>query len=331
MCRQGKRVFVLILTIGLAVFLTSGVVLAQGADWPKRVAIGAASPGGGFYMGASALARVVSKMPGVTCTVEITQASKHNMRLVQKSMVQLGFTVTPVAWEAWNGVGSFKGEKTDRVRTLFTSWPSAYMFITLAKTGIERLKDFEGKRFSGGPGKNSACAINTEHTFDALGINSKITYLPSTDASRGVIDGTLAGFNLSWPNPLVTQMEATHEVRVIVPSKEELEVFSKKYPQYGRVVIPKGAYKCITEDTEGVGQYTITIVDKDISEDFVYHLTKACFEKKPEIEAIWPPMGKAMNAKVVSNTPIPYHPGAVRYFKEQGVKFPLSLIPPEMK
>ena len=325
-----RRAFLFIFVIVVAISLSTGLTLAQKGDWPKRIAIGSGAPGGtGFYMGATALANIiVTKMSGVNCAVEATDASKHNMLLLQKGMVQLGFTVTPTAWEGWNGVGFV--EKTDRVRTLFTSWPSANMFTTLAKTGIKTMKDFEGKRFGAGA-KNSAVAIFAEAVFDVLAIKTRMVYVPPPDAARQVADGMLAGFSLTWPNQVVTEMEAMHEVKIITLNKEELEMFSKKYPQYGRVIIPKGSYKAIKEDTESIGQYTITLVDKDLSEDFVYSLCKAAFENKAAIESIWPPMANSMNPKIVSNTPIPYHRGAVRYFKEQGASFPPLLIPPEMR
>lgn len=288
------------------------------------------APGGGFYLGASALAKVISKLPNhrLSIAVEITGASKHNVQLIQAQQIGIGLAATEVAWEAWQGKFAFEGKKQDRIRTLFPGWPGVYMFVTFDKTGINSIKDFENKPYSVGPKKSSNELFGTR-VFDVLGVKPKFMNLPTSDASRALVDGTVSGFSIAWPAPVVTQLETQHKVQIVTLNPEEKETFTKAFPQYVYLTIPANEYKAISEPKSNFGLYNLFLCDKDLPEDFIYALVKHVYNNISTIARVQPKMQKGMLLANLKYATAPYHPGAAKYFIEQGGEIPTHLMPPK--
>jgi len=129
----------------------------------------------------------------------------------------------------------------------------------------------------------------------------------------------------------VTELEATHEVKIVTMNEEQKKIFHEKYPQYVWLDIPPGYYKCTPDGAHNVGLYNMICVRADLPEDFVYELTKAMYENIGDISRAWAQMGEGMALENIGYATAPYHPGAYRYFKEQGIDVPGELIPPEMR
>ncbi len=318
---------VLIAVMSLSLFFSQGV-LADQKKWPRRVSVGSASPGGGFYLGASALAKVISKMPDhrLSVSVEITGASKHNVQLLQSRQIDIGLAATEVAWEAWHGQFAFENKKQDRVRTLLPGWPGVYMFVSLAQTGVKSIRDLEDRSYSVGPRKSSN-ELFGRRVFKALGVQPNLTNLPTSDASRALVDGTVSGFSIAWPATVVTQLETQHKVEIITLNTKEKEIFSKAFPQYVYLTIPAGEYKAVPEAKSNFGLYNLFLCDKDLPEDFVYALVKHVYSNVNTIAAVQPKMKSGMRLANLKYTTVPYHKGAAKYFLEQGAKIPAHLMP----
>lgn len=297
-----------------------------------KFAIGAASPGGGFYMGASAVSTVVgSKLEGYEANVEVTGASANNAMLVQAGEIQMGMCATEVAWEAYHGKFNFEGKyQCDKIRTVMPGWGGVYMFITTADSGVEDIYGFEGKAYSGGP-VGSSNEIVANRVFHLLGIKAKMMNLPTADASRSLGDGMIDGFSLAHPAATVSELEATKKLKLLTIPEQDREKFKEAYPQYIWLEIPGGYYKALPNGAYNVGLYNLVISSVDQDEEFVYQVVKACYENRDLIKTVFPQFAKEMDPKFINCSTIPYHSGAVRYFKEQGISIPEELIPPEMK
>lgn len=324
-----KRLLVLTLCVLLVLTFTGcGQKDAQTqAPAVEKFSIGAASPGGGFYMGGSALASLINnKIEGMEATVESTGGSRNNVGLVQVGEIKIGLSATETAWEAYNGKFGFDGKTHGKLRTLLAGWPSVYCFVTLEKNGINSPKDFEGKVFSGGQ-KGSACEGFSTRAFDALGIKPEFVNLPTSDASRALGDGTIDGFTISLPSSAVQELEATHKLRIITLNQDEKAQFAQKYPQYVWLPIPPGACKALPDGGENYGLYNLFLISSEASEDFVYNIVKTAHENYDYIKDVFPNMAKGMRLENIKYTTIPYHKGAIKYFKEKGVDVPEKLVP----
>ena len=331
------RKFILILLI--IFFATVIVCTATTEAAPSRLAFGAASPGGSFYIGAVSLATVINeKIEDVDCIVEQTNATVHNIRLTEAGEIHLGMASSNVLWEAWNGEMTFEGEQTKNIRLLIPGWPGVNMFVTLERHGINSVLDFEGTSFSLGP-RGGAAHLFSERAFEIAGVTVKGTNLATTDASRALTDGMIKGFCIQWPATVVHELEVSHDLKLLTVGEhsmttKQVQEFNKVYPMYSEITIPKGFYKAITEDMPSAGQLNSVIGQKDLSEDLVYRIVKEIYENKEMIGKVFPAAARGIDLdNIIYSTVenVPYHPGAIKYFQEQGVIFPDNLIPPEMK
>jgi TRAP transporter TAXI family solute receptor len=329
-----KRSFFILLSLLLVVLGVIGCSKAgngQGKSETLKYSIGAASAGGGFHTGATALSSVLNeKMPNMETVVEVTGASMDNVQLLQAGEVEIGLSSTEVAWEAYNGQYSFEGKPHDKLRTLIPGWPGVYMFVTLEETGINSIHDLEGKKYSSGP-KGSANEVFADRVFKTFDIKPDVLNLPTSDAANALKDGTIDGFSIAWPSSAVTELEISHKVKIITLNEDQRQKFLESNPPYVWLEIPPEVYKAVPNGAENFGLYNLFLVSSDVSEETVYNMVKAVYENKDIIKQVWPNMVGGMAFENLGKTTIPYHPGAVKYFKEQGAKVPEELLPPENK
>lgn len=292
------------------------------------LSIGAGTVGGGFHSGATAISNVINEnLEGIQANVEVTGSSVNNVELLQAGEVQIGLSATEVAWEAYHGEFTFEGNSHDKLRTLLPGWPGVYMFITLEESGINSIQDLNGIKYSSGP-KGSSNEVFADRVFKTFGIEPDILNLPTSDAANALKDGTIDGFSIAWPTEAVTELETSHNVKIITLTEEEKEKFLEENPPYPWLSIPPDTYKAVPDGKENFGLYNLFLVRDDIPNEVVYNIVKTVYENKDTIEQIWPQMASGMGFENINQTTIPYHPGAVEYFEEQGVDIPEDLLPP---
>lgn len=310
--------------------------LAQQEDWPKNLSIGSASIGGGFYMMASALSKVINdKIPGVNSTVEITGAGEANVTLLKAKEIDIGCSNSVATWESFNMKGWAEGnpEKVNKdIRAVFNGYPAQYIFTTLKKYGINNLSDFEGKVFSVLT-KGSGTNLMAKRCFEVLGINIKAVYLSPSDSAASLKDGVISGFALGWPNPTQTLLEAEHEVVIVTPNDEEIKKILAVWPQYSIIDIPGGVSKVVPEPRTTIGCFGGIACQKDLPTDLVYTIISAVNDNLDIVRSIWPPFADSIMKieDLLKYSPVPLHTGLLKYVREQGFSVPEELIPPEAK
>ena len=323
-----KKLVTLILCLAL-IFCST---VTSSAESTKKISIGSGSAGGGFYMGANSVANVVNTyVDGYEMTVEVVGASANNAMLVQAGEIDLGMCATETAWEAYNGMYDFNGDaQCDKIRAVLPGWGGVYMFVTTVENNINSLYDLEGKSFSSGS-VGSATEVFASRVYEVLGIHPNSMHLPVSEGSRGLSDGTIAGYMQAHPAPGVTELEVTNNIKLLVVGEEYKDKFAATYPQYVWLTIPGGYYKALPEDTYGAGLYNMVISSVDFEEEAVYKIVKACYEHMDFIATIYPQFAEGMVLDNIGYSTIPYHAGAIRYFRERGIKVPEELIPAEVK
>jgi TRAP transporter TAXI family solute receptor len=286
--------------------------------WPRTIRIGAAPPGGGFYMAASAIANVLSEVFKIEVIVEQTKASVHNIKLMEEGYIELGMATTDTTWEAWYGKGEFEKEYRG-FRVLMPGWPGPYMFVTLEKYGIKSIWDFNGKRVSA-LSLGSATDVFVRKVFSTLKINATIVNLAPSDSIEALKAGAIQGFAIGHPAPSVVELARTEKVRIITLSGKDAEIFLQEHPEYTYpLTIPAGYYYPEQPELPAVGMYNIVIVRADLPEDLVYTILKALYSRVDIINATWPAMAKGMSPENVKLMKAPLHPGAERFYRELGV------------
>lgn len=317
---MGRKIFLVIFAL-VMVFCFSQLVDAQ---QKQRIVIATGGTGGVYYPYGGTLAEIINKkVPNVFATAEVTGASVENVRLIAKKDVTFALAMNDTVYQAYTGEGKFKGHKIDTLRTVFQMYPHVYHIVALKKYNINKLSDLKGKKVSvGAPG--SGTEYKTNLILPLLGLkysDMKIYRLSfaenSTQMKDGIIDVGI--WDVAPPTSSIIDLSTTHDLRFIPFNKEEVDKVVKAYPFYGSITLPKNTYKGQTEDVLSVSVWNSVVCHKDTPDDLVYKLTKAVFENlntlinTHKIAKFTTPKASAQNS------PIPIHPGALKYYKEIGV------------
>jgi TRAP transporter TAXI family solute receptor len=285
--------------------------------------------GGSWYPLGSGMMRLVeANMPWIS-TSNGPGGGVGNCKVVQRGDADLGWSYSHTAFDAYNGNPPFT-KKLSKVRYLASLYPGVFQTAVTRKSKIHSYSDLADKRivpgkvgFSGEVAGKSVLGIYGV-TYDSIKKKGGVVnYVGYADAAALMKDGHLdaAMFLTSCPQATLIDLNFRPGIRLLPVDKKHMKKFLEKYPGYMTTVIPKGAYKGVTEDIPTVGTVTSLIVSADLSDDMVYHITKAIFENLPDLAKI---KKKAIANVSLENglrgVKIPVHPGAKRYYDEHGVK-----------
>jgi uncharacterized protein len=332
MKRSLSKIFIMvaILTLALVGCSQNSTSENSGSTDKGRLLLGTSSQGGTYYVWGGGWADIIGKnVPGTNVAVEVTGGPTANIQLIEDGEMDLGFVTAWLGGEAYNGKG-WADKKYTKIRSIFPMYASVMHMYSLKDSGITSISDFAGKNVStGGPGSTSAEAGNG--LLKVLGLEpDRVSAIPTNTAVDGLRDGTIdAGFAVTGvPGPFMLDLETTHEVQHIGLTEEEMKKALDNYPYWSEATIPSGTYKHQKEDILLPGFWNIAIASSELSEDLVYNLVKTTFEKHEDLIAVDPSAKETLVENVKYST-IPYHPGAVKYYKEVGIEIPEHLMPPE--
>jgi uncharacterized protein len=311
-----------LLAIGIS---TSGD--AASPDWPKSLTLGTASPGGVYYVYGEELAKILTEKLGIAVNHLPTQGPVHNVKLVDSNGAQLGFITMGIGLQAWNGAGAWTdGKRLQNMRALFPMYDTPFQAVVLQRSGITTLAEFAGKRIGVGPKAGTGGAY-IPAILKMLGISAEIQNgsldTMATELLGGSIDAiqTLIGV----PVPAVLATEAKEPVTFISPSLEQIEAVRKAMPEFSPSKIAPGTYRSLNKDYITFGVYNFAIGRRDLPDDLVYRLVKAVFENQPRLVKATSSAGDTLPQNAVKDTFLPFHPGAVRYYREIGISIPDAL------
>ncbi len=128
------------------------------------------------------------------------------------------------------------------------------------------------------------------------------------------------------PLPVIQEVEAKEPVTLLRLSSEQIDAIRKKLPEFSSSKIAAKTYRSLDTDYVTVGVYNFTIGRADLPDDLVYQLVKAVHENQPRLVKAHPAASETLPQNVVKNTFLPFHPGAVRYYREIGINIPAALV-----
>lgn len=319
----------------LSVFLIAALVLAacgQSDEGGKskdtgKLSLGTGSTGGTYYPLGGAIANVWNKeVDGVNVTPQATGASVENLTLMGKGEMDLGMAVNMTADDAYNGAADFKGNKIDNFGAVGVIYPEVIQIVVLKDSKIKSIEDLKGKRVAVGP-QGSASVNTTRDILKAYGLtfdDIKPFYDAFGDAATKLKDGQLdATFGiLGLPASNIEEITTTKDVRLLEVSDEALGKLQKERPFYQPLTIAGGTYKGQDKDVQTVTLKAVLYASSNLSEDLVYKLTKAMYEKQPEIAKAHKTGEQMELEKALEGVTTPIHPGAKKYFEEKNIPLP---------
>ncbi len=254
-------------------------------------------------------------------TVESTGASKANIQMVEADEAQLAIVQNDVMYYAYTATDMFAGEAPS---TEFSAVISCYPEIVqiIANKNITSIADLKGKKVSVGDA-GSGVEFNARQILAAYGISFDdivVNNQSFADSADSIKNGTIdAAFIVAGtPTTAVTELASTYAFNLLEVDDAHAQALQADYGFYAQVTVPAGTYTCVNADVKAVAVMATIIARNDVSEDVVYAFVKGLFDNKNDIQHV-----KAAELDLntaISGISIPFHPGAEKYYKEQGVK-----------
>lgn len=316
------------LAVAAAVALAGGLMATSAADaQQKTIAIGTGGTGGVYYPLGGAIANVLSKnLPNVQATAEVTGGSVDNLKLIASGQSELGFTMADAALDAFKGQDKFKSGKVP-LRTLLVVYPNRMHVVTVEGTGVEKLSDLKGKRVStGSPG--SATEVMAFRVIEAAGLDKDKDMtrerLSVAESVNAIKDRKIDAF--FWvgglPTAAVTDLAATPGMKLkLVDHADVVDKMNQKYGAlYSASKIPAGTYPGYDKDNAIAEVWNIIVTNDKMKDDDAYTIVKTLVEKKADLVAVHKEANSfTLDNQVQERSPVPFHPGALKYFKEKGI------------
>ena len=311
--------------IWICVFFASPVW----AQKTVRLSIATGGTGGVYYPLGGGLANVISKyIPYADATAEVTTASVDNCLLVGRGKAEIAFTMADTAWDAYMGQGKGFKEKIP-LRTMAVFYPNNMHVVTIEGKRIEKVTDLKGKRVStGAPG--SGTEVMALRVLEAYGLNP-----PDKDMSRDKLGASESAGALKdgkidayfWvgglPTASVTDLAATPGTKMkLIGHADAVPKMREKYgPIYVKGAIPARTYPGQEVDVPIAVVWNLLVCNDAMKENVVYDIVKALFDHKPELMTVHSDAKYlSLEPQATGGSPIPFHPGAIRYFTEKGLK-----------
>ena len=308
---------------------TSTGVLAANPNWPKSLTLATASPGGPYYILGEALTQILTEKLDIAVNPLPTQGPVYNVKLLDSGTAQLGFITMGIGLQGWNGTGDWtSGKQFRNMRALFPMYDTPFQALVLRRSGIATLVQLDKKRIGAGP-KAGTGGTYMPAILKVLGISGEMNYGSIDDMIIELLAGSLDAFMTltGAPVPAIQKAEGDEPITFIGLSLEQIDVIRKAMPELSASKIAAGTYRSLDKDYNTFGVYNFAVGRADLPDDLVYQLVKATFENQPRLVKASPLASDTIPQNVVKDSFLPFHPGAIRYYREIGISIPDSLVP----
>lgn len=315
----------LILMIGL-MFLGAGPEKPKpDKSWPKTFAIGSGT-GSVYYAIAGGIGAISEKYLGIGGIPSKTSGAEETARLLHRGDIHLGFITPDVGSECVRGKGNFQKTGPLNVRAVLQDFPLGYTITTLEGKGIDSPADFKGKAGHTGGRASPICRIYFKELLKAYGLKTEDlkAALPNDTLGEAIEALTSGKVNFfieptTHPSAKWAELAATHPMKIVSIDDEHMKKMIKNVPYMFPMKIPGGTYKTIPKDVQVSAFSSIICGNGDLPDSFVYELTKAVWTHFDEFKTYHAGAKYFSTEAVKRINYMPYHPGAIKYYKEIGV------------
>lgn len=303
--------------------IAASIATAPAAVAQQQLSIATGGTGGVYYPYGGGLAELINKyVEGYSAVAEVTGASVENMGLISRGDSDFALALADTVYQAYTGTGAFEGRQLDSIRAIASIYPNAVQIVTMADSGIDSLQDLRGKRVSvGAPG--SGTEVNARALLEANGISyddfspQRLNFNETADALRdGDID---AGFwSVGPPTSSIVNLAVTRSIRMLSLSDEEIANARAAEPVFAPYTLRGGLYEGVPDPVRTISIPNVVAVNADLDEEVAYQVTRILFEHTDELIAIHPAATDTTVDFSIDSTPVPFHPGALRYYEQIG-------------
>jgi uncharacterized protein len=278
--------------------------------------------GGAWYPLGGAIADAIQKeIPGVTMAVT-PGGGIANVEALEMGKCDVGFTMACSSVDGLNGKEPFK-QKMQNMRQLANLYPQYFQMVVVDASGIKSVADLKGKALSCDR-KGHVGELLSQQILQVYGLSykdlSKVNHVGYSDSVSLMKDGHAQAFFLitTCPASSVIDLAADRKIRLISLPDDKIKDMQKLNAGYLKRVIPKGTYPGVDYDVNGIGTFTNLVISAKLPDDLVYKITKTLVNGLPRFSDVVKDMKGVTPKDLAADIGVPFHPGALKYYKEVG-------------
>jgi TRAP transporter TAXI family solute receptor len=321
-----KKMLVMIMAFS---FLFSGSIFAAKQTF---VTIGTGGVTGVYYPVGGAIARLVNAKKAhynIKVTVESTGGSVYNINSVLSGDLEFGIAQADLTYQAYHGQGAWKDKGSQKkLAVVFGLHNEFVTLVASVNSGINGIPDLKGKRVNLG-GVGSGQLENSRDLLKVFGLKEsdlKAEYIKPVESAGLIQDERLDAFFYTVGHPNGSVSEATSgriKVKIVPIIGTPVEKLIKELPYYSKGYIPVSLYPNAANAKDGkvpsIGIQALLVTSTDVPADVVYAITKEVVENIQEFKKLHPALSGLDLEDMVNVNVAPFHPGALKYFKEKGL------------
>jgi TRAP transporter TAXI family solute receptor len=294
---------------------------------PTYLSIATGGTGGVYYPYGGGIAKLLNEnIPGVRASAEVTAASIDNLKLIRDGKADIAFTLADTLADAIAGRGAFNGAPVPAA-SLAVLYSNYTQIVTLAELGVRSVGDLRGKTVSTGAA-GSGTEVIALRILRTAGLDPERDLqrqrLGATESADALKDGKIAAFFWSGGLPSAAVQDLSHTPGIaiaLVPCADALPSLQHDFGDlYFRLEIPAAAYPGVQAAVPVVGVANVLVVNRSMPDDLAHDITRLLFDKQAELAAIHPEARNLSPGTAIKGSPAGFHPGALRFYHEAGVK-----------
>lgn len=280
---------------------------------------------GNFYPLGAALANIWNEqIPGIKVASQASDGSVQNINLMQQGDIKMGLSTLGVLYNAYHGKDQFEGREYKDVRVVSTLFADAAQVIVTEDSGIESVEELVGQPFVPGAPGSGAKSLSDEifEAYDMTVEDIEAEFVGYSQAADLLRNGKIVGAQVmsALPTSAAIEMLSTTNSKIIDLTDEAIKRLTEKNDWLVEFTIPADMYDELDKDIKTVAQPSVLIVSKDMPDDIVYELAKTMWENlEPLHDTIAATQTMEIENAATGIADIPLHPGAEKYYEEQGV------------
>jgi TRAP transporter TAXI family solute receptor len=318
-------------TLVLGIVLASVLVGSVHAQQRVFLSIATGGTAGVYFPLGAALAELwTGKVPNMQATAQTSGAAVANIRTLERADVSVAFVQNDIAYYAFYGTEMFmdrignKPQPLAQLRGMAMLYPETIQVVTLRSKGINSISDLKGKRIAvGAPG--SGTEVNARQILRAFELgyyNTRPDFLNFAEAADQLKDGVLdaAFITAGFPTAAVQDIASARDLKILPIPRDVVDQLRATYPYYTSVTIPPNVYRGQTETVDTAAVMAMLVTRQDLGEDLVFALTATLWDNLGRLQAAHARGRDITTASARRGMPITMHGGALRYYRERGIK-----------
>jgi uncharacterized protein len=296
--------------------------------WPVALTMGTGSAGGTYAVFGEAWGTAVAAGTGVRMFYRATEGPNEDIMLLDRGAIDLAMTTLGIAHQAWTGGGAWTdGVRFRSIRAMFPMYETAFHGIARAESGITGADGLAGKRVGIGP-QSGTGGTYLPRMLQLLGITvAEFRFGSFIDLVDALAAGTLDACVLAAGPPIPAFVGAAGRMRVrfFGFTRREVALLVRELPELSATEVPAGTYAGQTR-LLCPGMFNFAICRQALPDGLVFAVTAAALAAAPALARQFPVAAETVARNIGEDRFLPFHPGAARYYRQQGLTVPERLV-----